>query len=1270
MKQIENNRTNNDAIPGSTCEGADALRLQVITQRTGTIVLEWGPEPDTFTYSPEASRFAFIDHTRHCLETSFVPRKDIHPDDWISVRSAARRLLKGAENIEVTARLLLKEGGWLWCRCTATAMQRENGRICHLLLTINDADALMKAKEILAYQVDYDQLTGYGNFDKFKRDVNALLKKRGDKKYALWYYDLKNFKYINNIYGYDIGDKMLCYWARVIHRGLKEGEAFARVSSDRFTVLHLYRNKEEVEKRFWSYLSELEQFDLLGPKKFLVEITAGIYCIEKESDILSVGDMVDRANIAQNMVRHLSGSRFAFYTERMRSQVLREKAMEAEMEDALKNGEFCVYLQGQVDIQHGDQITGAEALIRWKRPDLGLEPPSLFVPLFEKNGFIVEIDHYVFEHVCMYLRKRLWEGKPLFKIAVNVSRMTLIQPDFPEQYQKIKNAYGIPDGFLELECTETVVIENLKKFKEVSARLHQYGFHLELDDFGSGYSSLNVLKDIDADVLKLDMVFFQNGLTHERERVIVSSIVAMAGALNMRVVAEGVETMQQVSFLRRIGCNSIQGFIFCRPMPMDQFSPEALSGSLPFQYVHIPPPNRGPWKNEDIPGLSLLANGTAGAVIQIEDGQDSLLCSAEEPFQRLTGYSKEEIMTLFGGSCRKLILPEDLAAVEDGNSQCLDRVEYRIRRKDGQIRWILESRFHLPQAEKGKWFAVLIDMTLVRDLESSSRKNAIRMEMLLENIPSGVCIFALEETIRPIYRNKAYCRMFTDGSDDAQQSGIWNFLEEVHPSDVNHILQLCRQAAVDHKPFELHYRLKKQGSVMKRVWMRAWELPGVENGNPWFLALLEDETPPHIVKDQLLQPSAFSQDNLPKDLPVGTAVFEVAETLNVTYASQGIFYLCGHSIEEYDDASASTLTAMMYPEILHGISERLQDTLSKTDQIDCSFPVNRDGKIVWIMIQGKLIDRGPGKYPLLYTAMLDVTRWRNMEFELKIQAERYHLLEETLQEMFFEYDVVSDVMQVTYREEESLQQREIRGFMENWSNLLSVPPVYDSLMKKRFQEICVSPQRINFDVPVKQERGEYRWHRMFLSSIAGEDNSVMRVVGRMFDVHKDVLERLAAEERAMRDQMTGLYNKVSGEMEVRRKLITMGPGRCAMCMFDLDNFKYINDNFGHAFGDNVLRKIAKLLEKVFPNDAILTRFGGDEFLAFLSDGEWDAMELAEQFRSELAAWDNGKCQVTCSIGVVCSYKHNFGRLFNLADQTMYQAKQTGKSRCVFYEDKA
>ena len=429
-----------------------------------------------------------------------------------------------------------------------------------------------------------------------------------------------------------------------------------------------------------------------------------------------------------------------------------------------------------------------------------------------------------------------------------------------------------------------------------------------------------------------------------------------------------------------------------------------------------------------------------------------------------------------------------------------------------------KSRFHLPQAEKGKWFAVLIDMTLVRDLESSSRKNAIRMEMLLENIPSGVCIFALEETIRPIYRNKAYCRMFTDGSDDAQQSGIWNFLEEVHPSDVNHILQLCRQAAVDHKPFELHYRLKKQGYVMKRVWMRAWELPGVENGNPWFLALLEDETPPHIVKDQLLQPSAFSQDNLPKDLPVGTAVFEVAETLNVTYASQGIFYLCGHSIEEYDDASASTLTAMMYPEILHGISERLQDTLSKTDQIDCSFPVNRDGKIVWIMIQGKLIDRGPGKYPLLYTAMLDVTRWRNMEFELKIQAERYHLLEETLQEMFFEYDVVSDVMQVTYREEESLQQREIRGFMENWSNLLSVPPVYDSLMKKRFQEICVSPQRINFDVPVKQERGEYRWHRMFLSSIAGEDNSVMRVVGRMFDVHKDVLERLAAEERAMRDR--------------------------------------------------------------------------------------------------------------------------------------------------------
>ncbi|GAB7502314.1 putative bifunctional diguanylate cyclase/phosphodiesterase [Bilophila wadsworthia] len=331
--------------------------------------------------------------------------------------------------------------------------------------------------------------------------------------------------------------------------------------------------------RFLRCSDLLTRFEGLANRRFRVEMIAGIYLVERPEDILSIDDMLDRANLAQKSVKHLSGSKYALYSEEMRKRVLYEKNIESCMEEALRNREFCLHLQPQVDIQHGDALFGAEVLVRWERPGYGMVSPGDFIPLFERNGFIVDLDAFVFEEACAYLASRGSRGLPPLRLSVNVSRLSIAQGDFLDRYSAIRDKYGIDSGMLELECTETMVIRNFALFRELMAALPSRGFRSAMDDFGTGYSSLNMLKEIALDVLKLDIAFFRDTEGTPRERAVVESIVQMARALGMSTVAEGVEKQEQVEFLRSIGCSAIQGYIFSRPVPLALF--ESVEASFP-----------------------------------------------------------------------------------------------------------------------------------------------------------------------------------------------------------------------------------------------------------------------------------------------------------------------------------------------------------------------------------------------------------------------------------------------------------------------------------------------------------------------------------------------------------------------------------------------------------------------------------------------------------------------------------------------------------------
>lgn len=543
-----------------------------IMELSGTILLEYDRENDSYYASPPAKQFTFIKNVGVNGNQRFITQDDVHPNDWQEARGISRKVMGGAMNAGATVRLKKTDGQFMWCHIVLTVLRSEDGSIIRSLFTITDVDEATRNRRELEYRAEYDDLTGCSNFSRFKIEARKILENRNEKKYALWYCDLRNFKLVNNVYGYDFGDQVLQYWAKISSREQREGEIFARVSADHFVSLLWYDSIEELEQRFQKNAGLLAKFKGLAGKKLRLEMVAGIYLVEIHGKRNGIEDMIDCANLAQKSVKVLEGSRYAVYTEDMRRQILSEKEMEAAMYKALENREFCAYFQPIAEIQDGIRVTGAETLARWIRPGYGVVPPNRFIPLFEKNGFIIDLDSYMFEEACRFLRKWLDEGREPIKISVNVSRISVFQRDFSKHYIRLKEKYNIPNGLLELECTESVLVENAELLEMVMRTMRVSGFFFSMDDFGSGYSSLNLLKDITVDILKLDMMFFRNeNLKEPRHQTIISSIISMARALNMKVVAEGVETEEQLQLLRKFGCDYIQGYLISRPIPEQEF---------------------------------------------------------------------------------------------------------------------------------------------------------------------------------------------------------------------------------------------------------------------------------------------------------------------------------------------------------------------------------------------------------------------------------------------------------------------------------------------------------------------------------------------------------------------------------------------------------------------------------------------------------------------------------------------------------------------------
>ena len=423
-----------------------------------------------------------------------------------------------------------------------------------------------------------DELTGAYRADKFYSEVNRMMEREPDAKFAVLYIDFENFKYVNDVFGYSYGDDLLKGYAQLVMSRLKEEELLARDVADRFVLLRRYETQEELLETQKMMDEEFLNSDIVMLNRHMLTIACGICCAEDLVEEPEAVKMVNRANFAQKEVKNKPGKHYAFYGEEIRQKLIAEMAVKDRMQEGLDNEEFVVYLQPKVGVEDG-AVKGAEALVRWAIPGNGLLSPGLFIPVLEKNHFIGKVDRYVFEKVCIWLHDRMANGKTVVPISVNVSKIQFYNPDFIPVYAGIKKQYGIPDGMLEIELTESAAFEHEEYLMQVVRELHDNGFLCSLDDFGTGYSSLGLLKDLPIDVMKLDGVFFRVSVDVNRGHTILKYIIDMVKELNISTVAEGVEREEQVEFLKSAGCDLIQGFAFYRPMPVEQFE-EVLDGPV------------------------------------------------------------------------------------------------------------------------------------------------------------------------------------------------------------------------------------------------------------------------------------------------------------------------------------------------------------------------------------------------------------------------------------------------------------------------------------------------------------------------------------------------------------------------------------------------------------------------------------------------------------------------------------------------------------------
>ncbi|MDD6043540.1 MAG: EAL domain-containing protein [Eubacteriaceae bacterium] len=541
---------------------------------------------------------------------------------------------------------------------------------------------------------DIDPLSGILTLEGFRKNAMHLILRNPSLDYSMCYLDIKNFKLVNDFYGYETGDALIKYLAMEILDDLSPNETCGRLSADNMVVLSAISDYDKLEKKVSILTGKICRFFDDYNTIYRGELAAGFYTLtDEDKKSPNINQMLDRANIAQKTVKYTAGKTIARFDEEMWNSQMRELYISQSFDDALANGDITVWFQPQYNYATG-KISGAEALCRWNHKSLGWLSPGEFLPVLERTGVITKLDYYVWEETCRLVSR--WHSMDCYQtipVSVNISRMDIADRNLADTFNELLRRYNLPPSAIHLEITENAYINQPAMLMKAIEDLHAYGFTVEMDDFGSGYSSLSMLKHLPVDLLKIDMGFLKGDSQIEKGSQIVGSVIHMARNLGIAVLTEGVETEAQAEHISNMGCSLMQGFYFSKPLPVSEFEQLLMEERLKNAPMAIDVSDLSDDSAQVISDISDIAlnNSKISEVFMSEYYVDTeqRIMQLDDMFTALTGYSTKDVK-------EKSLSQNDLIPEEDReiywkivDVQSLAHQEVHLKhnllRKDGQV---------------------------------------------------------------------------------------------------------------------------------------------------------------------------------------------------------------------------------------------------------------------------------------------------------------------------------------------------------------------------------------------------------------------------------------------------------------------------------------------------------------------------------------------------------------------------------------------------------
>lgn len=1036
--------------------------------------------------------------------------------------------------------------------------------------------SMAKPLERLRYLANYDVLTGIYNKNKFIEEARILLEENPDEKMAFVRMDIDRFQLINAFYGTAAGDEVLKFVAESIKNYIKKYDkaTYGRMEADVFALCMPYDAVKDGLDHVYTIRNHFKQY----PLEFDIVPAFGVYVIEDKS--LPIELMLDRAKLAAKTIKGQYMNNYAFYTDDIGLALEEEQQIVNEMSHALENEQFLVYFQPKYNVK-SRQPVGAEALVRWEHPEMGMISPGKFIPIFEKNGFITKLDYFVWNRVCFMLRGWLDEGVTPNPISVNVSRVNLFNPNIVRIICDLVDSYEIPRELLQLELTESAYADATLAMKEKVQKLREEGFQVLMDDFGSGYSSLNVLKDIEVDVLKIDMRFFDSSGVGGRGENIIASVVRMAKWLDIPTIAEGVEKEEQVEFLKNIGCEYVQGYYFAKPMPAYAYNSIACATNGFEKY------NKKSFDTSQIFAMdaeleNFVTDSTQAIAIYEYDQETLEILRVNNAYYELMGYDDRymranNLLDVLEEKSRKVIQNSlDEAVQTKGTVGC----EYEKVLSSGKRVWLHLKLKYINSIEgRNIIIGTHMDITSEKQVEDSFNKYVYALQsatMFDESKEDSILIVDDLEFNRNILREmmKDQYRIY-EASNGREALEI---LEE-HSTEIRLILLDIVMPVMDGREF---LAIKNKNLMFRDI---AVIIITAEEDTQMQLNMLESGVNDYITKPFIKE--------------------SVLRRIN--------------NVLEYNNRFRDMMYE--YSKIAKKLSTKnsIYDTILIVDDSDLNRAIMRD----------------------IFKNEFTVLEATNGEEALIIIQQYNYRVDVILLDLFMpvmdgveflnlkkQNEMMADIPVVVITADDTVAQQ-VNVLELGASDYVVKPIVADILMR-----------RVN---NVMESRYQYK---------------------KMLKQYYNVVEQTTA------DPLTHLYSRSTAE-EMIMRIIKDNPEKChALIVMDVDDFKEINDEHGHSYGDVVLINLADRMKKFFRTGDVLARSTGFQFCMFMQDvpSAKIAEKKCQELLAEIAKMRIGKKQIsiTCSLGIAIAENRpmKFADLYERAEVALAEAQRVGKGQAM------